>query len=179
MTRRIIWILLGALAIAAGAVALANPMAATLTAERIAGWTFLFLGLMQIFAVFQQTGWRGRIWAIIAGIAFTLLGISLLAQPMQGILSLTLTVGVLFLTAGVMKAVMAFSMGRGRSFWMVMLSGALSLVLGVMILANYPQSAATILGLLLGIELISNGVSMIALSSIAAAASAARVPAAS
>jgi uncharacterized membrane protein HdeD (DUF308 family) len=172
MTRRILWLFLGALAIVAGLVALANPMAATLTAERIAGWTFLFIGLMQIFAVFQQTGWGGRVWVMVVGLAFTLLGITLLARPLAGILSLTLTVGALFLAAGVMKVVLSFSLGRGRGFWMVLLSGAISIVLAAMILSNFPESAATILGLLLAIELISNGVSMIALSGTAAATSA-------
>jgi uncharacterized membrane protein HdeD (DUF308 family) len=169
MTRRIIWIILGALAIAAGAVALANPLAATLTAERIAGWTFLFIGIVQIFAVFQQTGWGGRIWVMVVGAALTLLGIMLLARPLEGVLSLTLVVGVLFLVAGVLKVILSFSLGRGRAFWMVLLSGVVSIVLAVMILANFPQSAATILGLLLAIELISNGVSMIALSGSVAA----------
>ncbi|RNF35088.1 HdeD family acid-resistance protein [Paracoccus methylarcula] len=162
---RIFWIVLGGLSIVAGVLALANPLAATLTAERLAGWSFLFIGVLEIFAVFQQKSWRGRIWAILAGLAFAILGVMLLARPLAGILSLTLIVAILFLVAGAVKLAMAFSLERGNGFWLILLSGALSIVLALMIFANFPASAATILGVLLAIELISNGVSMIALSS--------------
>lgn len=170
MALRIIWIILGGLSIVAGFLALANPLAATLTVEQLAGWAFLFIGILEIFAVFRQQSWGGRIWVILAGAAFALLGIMLLARPLQGVLSLTLIVGILFMTAGIVKIMMSFALGRGRAFWMVLISGALSVILSVMIFANFPASAATILGVLLAIELISNGISMIALSGTAAAA---------
>lgn len=162
---RVFWIVLGGLSIVAGGLALANPLAATLTAERLAGWSFLFIGLLQVIAVFQQKSWRGRIWAILAGLAFAILGFMLLTRPLAGILSLTLIVAILFLVTGAVKVAMAFALDRGNGFWLILLSGALSVVLALMILANFPASAATILGILLAIELISNGVSMIAISS--------------
>lgn len=166
---RVLWIILGALSIIAGIMALANPLAATLTAERLAGWSFLFIGILEIFAVFQKSNWSGRIWAMLAGLAFALLGISLLANPLAGIMSLTLTVAVLFLVTGIFKIMMAFSLGRGNGFLLVLLSGALSVILAIMVFANFPASAVSILGVLLAIELISGGVSMIALSGTVAA----------
>lgn len=165
---RILWILLGGISIIAGGLALANPLAATLTAERLAGWSFLFIGILQIVAVFRQETWRGRTWAMLAGLAFAVLGFMLLTRPLAGVLSLTLVVAVLFLAAGAFKIAMAFAIERGNAFWMVILSGALSVVLGVMILVNFSASAATLLGVLLAVELISNGVSLIALSGSAA-----------
>ena len=45
-----------------------------------------------------------------------------------------------------------------------MISGLVSIILGVMVLANFPQSAAVVLGILLAVELLSNGVSAIALA---------------
>lgn len=161
---RFLWIILGGFSIVAGVLALANPLAATLTAERLAGWSFLIVGVFEFIAVFRQQSWRGRIWAMLAGLAFAILGIMLLARPLAGILSLTLIVAILLLVAGAVKVAMAFSLERSNAFWMILLSGVLSAVLALMILANFPASAATILGVLLAIELISNGVSMIALS---------------
>jgi uncharacterized membrane protein HdeD (DUF308 family) len=46
----------------------------------------------------------------------------------------------------------------------MILAGIVSLVLGGMILANFPQSALVVLGIFLAVELISNGVSLIVLA---------------
>lgn len=169
MGSRILWIILGVIAIIAGILALTNPLAATLTAEQVAGWSFLFIGIFQFFAAFKNEGWGGRIWAILVALAFVLLGVMLLGKPLVGIVSLTLTVATLFLVTGVFQIVMAFSVRGTGAFWLVLLSGILSVILAIMIFGNFPASAASILGILLGVELISSGISMIALSGTRAA----------
>ncbi|MFV0292089.1 MAG: HdeD family acid-resistance protein [Paracoccus sp. (in: a-proteobacteria)] len=169
MAGRVLWIIIGCLSIVAGIFALANPLVATLTAEQIAGWAFLFIGILQVIAVFRQNSWGGRIWAILIGVLFIALAINLLGKPIVGIVSLTLTVATLFMVTGIVRVVMAFSLRGSPAFWLVLLSGALSVVLAIMIFNNFPQSAATILGILLAVELISNGIAMIALSGTRAA----------
>lgn len=171
MNSKFLWIAMGILSIAAGILALLNPLAATLTAEQLAGWSFLFVGILQLVAAFRAPGWGGRIWAILLGLAFALLGFSLLAKPMAGIISLTFLVACMFLASGVFKVVMSFALRGTGAFWLVLLSGAVSVLLAVMIFGNFPAAAATILGVLLAIELISSGMSMIALSGTRAAQS--------
>jgi uncharacterized membrane protein HdeD (DUF308 family) len=68
-----------------------------------------------------------------------------------------------FLATGATKVVMAFGVRGTGYFWVVLLSGALSVLLGFMVLSNFPYSAATILGVLLAVELISSGIANIAL----------------
>ncbi|MFV0408533.1 MAG: HdeD family acid-resistance protein [Paracoccus sp. (in: a-proteobacteria)] len=163
MTSRVLWIIVGIISIVAGIFALFNPLVATLTAEQVAGWAFLFIGILQIFAVFKQDGWGGRIWVILIGALFVFLGINLLGKPLVGIISLTLTVATLFLISGIFRVILSFSLRGTGIFWMVLLSGAISVILAIMIFSNFPQSAAVILGILLAVELISNGIMMIAL----------------
>lgn len=165
MTSRILWIIVGVLSILAGIFALANPLAATLTAEQVAGWGFLIIGFLQIFAAFKQDTWGARIWVILVGALFIFLGINLLAQPLTGILSLTLMVAVLFLVMGIFRIVLSFSMRGTPAFWILLLGGALSVILAIMIFSNFPSSALVVLGIMLAVELISNGVTLIALSS--------------
>ncbi|MFV0386586.1 HdeD family acid-resistance protein [Paracoccus sp. (in: a-proteobacteria)] len=169
MSGRIMWIVIGALSILAGILALANPLAATLTAEQLAGWAFLIVGALQAYAVFRGQVWGGRVWAILLAVALILLGVMLLARPLVGIVTLTLVVASMFFVSGVVKIVLSFSLRGTGAFWMLLLSGALSVLLALMIFGNFPASAATILGILLAVELISDGVSMIALSGTRAA----------
>jgi uncharacterized membrane protein HdeD (DUF308 family) len=79
-------------------------------------------------------------------------------------MALTWTIGLLFLIEGIVKLVLAFATRGSQYFWILLLSGAISVLLGGMILGNFPQSAMTIPGILLAVDLISTGASMVALA---------------
>jgi uncharacterized membrane protein HdeD (DUF308 family) len=51
-----------------------------------------------------------------------------------------------------------FSLRPISGWGFAVLSGVISLLLGIMIIADYPWSATTILGILLAVELLSNGI---------------------
>jgi uncharacterized membrane protein HdeD (DUF308 family) len=154
-----IWMgLFGLISLVGGIFALVNPFAATLAATLMAGWVFAILGVLQIIQAFQVQGWGGFIWALLFGILTLVVGGSLIFNPLAGMISLTLLVAVLFLATGVVKIMYAISLRPVTGWGWVLVSGIVSAVLGIMILADFPASAASILGILLGVELISNGV---------------------
>jgi uncharacterized membrane protein HdeD (DUF308 family) len=164
MKNWLFWLIIGLISIVGGIIALFNPLAASMAAERLAGWIFLIVGLLQIFSAFRERGWAASIWAGLIGLLGVVVGVSLLQNPLAGVVSLTVLVAILFLIVGISKIIMAMQIRGARFFWLVMLSGIISIVLAVMIFANIPVAAATVLGILLAIELISNGASLIALS---------------
>lgn len=150
--------ILAVISIVGGVMALANPFAASVAATLLAGWFFAILGVIQIVQAFRVTDWSGFLWALAFGILTLIVGGVLLLDPFAGMVSLTVLVAVLFLVTGIAKTMLAFSL-RPVSGWVwVLVSGLVSLLLGVMILANFPWSAQAVLGILLGIELLSNGV---------------------
>jgi uncharacterized membrane protein HdeD (DUF308 family) len=154
-----IWIaLLAVISLIGGVLALANPFAATLAATIMAGWAFAVLGVVQIVQAFQLRGWGGFVWSLLFGVLTLVVGISLIFNPLAGMVSLTLLVAVLFLVMGGIKIMYGFSLRPISGWGWVLVSGIVSLALGVMILADYPWSATAVLGILLGIELLSNGV---------------------
>ena len=156
------WLLIGAVLVIGGVAALLNPFAATVTAEQIAAWFFIFGGILQVLAVFQGEGWGARIWALVLAVVFLWLGISLLGNPLAGILSLTLVAAMMCMAAGSAKICLP-CLARGSGyFWPMVLSGAISVILALMVFSNFPQSAAVLLGLLLAVELLSSGVTLIA-----------------
>lgn len=105
--------------------------------------------------------------SLLAGAAITWLGVSLVMHPLAGIVSLTVVTALSFAFAGILKIAMGFSLRSQNGFWVILLSGLLSLVLAIMIFANFQAAAATLLGVLLAIELISNGTVMITIAAAA------------
>lgn len=159
-----LWLIAGVLSLVGGLAALANPLAATLTAELLAGWTFVLVGLLTIVSAFSDQGWGVRIVAILLGVMITLMGVNLVAHPLNGVLSLTLAAAYILMIAGLMRIFFAFKITISSLRWAMILSGSVSIILSLMIFSNFPQSAVVVLGLYLAIELISNGISMIVLS---------------
>jgi len=149
---------LAVLCIIGGFLALLNPFGATILAVVLAGWIFLMQGVIQVVHAFRVRDWPGFIWSLGLGVLSLIVGIVLVADPLAGSVSLTLLVAVLLLMTGVAKTMFAFALRPASGWVWVLASGLISVALGVMILAGLPASAATILGLLLGIELVSNGV---------------------
>jgi uncharacterized membrane protein HdeD (DUF308 family) len=161
------WILLfalGVVSIIAGILALLNPFPASLAAVTLAGWAFLIIGAIQIFEAFRAQGWGGKLWTLLLGVVAVLVGINLLGRPLAGLITLTLVLGVMFIVSGLFKFIVGWRIHRSDFKFAVLISGAASLIVGLIIISNFPVSAAASLGILLGIELISNGVSAITLA---------------
>jgi uncharacterized membrane protein HdeD (DUF308 family) len=161
------WILLavlGVLSVIAGVLALLNPFPASLAAVTLAAWAFLIIGAVEIFDAFTARGWGGKLWTLLLGIVAVVIGIDLLAEPLAGLVKLTLVLAILFIASGVFKLIVGWRVHRNDFKFLVILCGLASLAIGLIILSNFPASAATSLGLLLGIELLSNGVSAVALA---------------
>jgi uncharacterized membrane protein HdeD (DUF308 family) len=154
-----IWLaLFGVISLVGGVLALLNPFAATLAATLLAGWFFVAMGVMQIIHSFRVTGWGGFIWSLLFGVLALLVGLSLAFNPLEGMISLTLLLAVLLIVMGATKIMYAFSL-RPVSGWLwVLVSGLLSIVLAGLILFDIVSAATTVLGILLGVELVSNGI---------------------
>ena len=78
---------------------------------------------------------------------------------------LTLMLGASLFASGIMRIILAFSMKEGTPRIWVILSSAITLLLGLVILAHWPVSSLYILGLFLGIDLILAGVGWISVGS--------------
>lgn len=160
------WIIGGIVSLIGGVFALLNPFPASLAVNFLAGWAFCLMGIMAIVAIFQAGNSTGyRVMMGIFGAAALFLGISLIANPLAGMVTLTILTGSLILVSGIARIITAFQMRGTDWFWLMLISGLISLLLAFLIFADFPESAATILGIFLGIELIFSGMSMFSMAS--------------
>ena len=157
---------LGAVMLLGGFVAFLNPFAASLTVEMVAGAAFLLAGAMQILlAVTDDSQARGDRWLSGAlGTALVLLAVSLVLNPLAGLVTLTLMVAILFAVLGSLRMTLAWRMRPNEGWGWIMASGVLSIILAAVIVIGLPGAALGLLGLFLGIDLTASGVVTLSLA---------------
>ncbi|MEE4376457.1 MAG: HdeD family acid-resistance protein [Candidatus Competibacteraceae bacterium] len=154
---------LGIVLIGLGVIAISAPFAATLAVELLIGWLLVFSGIAHGIHAFQTVRWRGFSLQLTLAALNLLIGFVLVANPLQGVLALTLVLAAFFMIEGVFKIMMALQLkGMGHWGWLL-LSGILGLVVGLLIGLEWPSTATWAIGLLLGIDLIFGGISLLML----------------
>jgi uncharacterized membrane protein HdeD (DUF308 family) len=156
------FVVLGIALMVLGVVALGSTVIASLAVEMTFGVLLLIAGVGEIVGSFWARRWSGVFLHLLSGILSAVVGVLFLARPGAGLAALTLLVASLFLVGGAFKIVAALSHRFAHWGW-PLVSGLLDVVLGVLILAEYPTSALWVLGLFLGINMLFRGAHWIAL----------------
>lgn len=151
----------GIISLVGGFLCFSNPLEATITADYIAAFFFILLGVAQIVQAFSIREWGGFLWTIAVGLLTLLVGAVLIGNPVAGAASLTVLVGILMFLLGGAKIAYSMSLKPVSGWVWVLISGLLSVVLGIIIFTNFPWAAITVLGLFLGVELTFNGVTLL------------------
>lgn len=150
----IFWIILGAAAIALAFVA-------TLATMLIFGVVLLLAGVAQLAYAFTQS-FSNRGWQITIGVLYFLVGLLLVIDPVSGAVGLTLLLAILFLIRGGLQLALGATLrrrGQPRGWFLV--SGVLSLLLAVFIIAGWPATGTWVIGLFVGIELLLGGIALL------------------
>jgi uncharacterized membrane protein HdeD (DUF308 family) len=151
----------GILTIVLGVAAILLPFIATLTIEALLAAIFIIAGATHIFHAFQCRQIKGLVLRLLAGVLYGLVGIILLTFPLHGVLTLTLLLAILFMIIGSFKIALALYLNPLPSWGWLLFSGVISSLLGILIWAGLPGTAKWAIGLLVGIELLFSGWSMI------------------
>ncbi len=159
-----IMIIAGVLALIGGFVALLFPLPASLAVTVLVGWVLVVSSAIGLYAAVFERALPSRGWAIVFNLIELAVGIWILANPLQGMVSLTLMVGALMFASGIVRMVVSFRYRQlGALFWPMLLSGLISAGLGTYILFALPAASLVLLGLLVAIELIMIGAMLLAL----------------
>lgn len=162
-------LILGVLCAIFGIFVLANPPAASLAIEQVVGFLFLVIGGFQIYAALHEERFGAKAASLLLGALAALLGVSFLINPLEGVLSLVTVVIALLAVSGLVRIALAWRMKNTRFYWSMLLSGALSALLALYLIANFGAISTSLLGVLMGIEMILDGFAMIVLAFVARA----------
>jgi uncharacterized membrane protein HdeD (DUF308 family) len=149
-----------------GLAAMTLPPLASLAVTIFLGWMFLISGVAGLALTFWARGMPGFWWSLVSAALAIAVGIILLAQPVQGTLTLTIVVGVYFLAEGVATIMYALEHRRELSerwSWLL-IAGIMDLLIAAIIITGLPGSAAWAVGLLVGINLLFGGATLIGMA---------------
>ena len=114
-------------------------------------------GVFQLLDALKCNGWKSTAWHVLIALLYVGTGVYMTLHPTLAAVSLTLLLGAMFIAVGLLRALMAFQIKPAKGWWWPLVSGIISLILGGLILAEWPQSGLFIIGLFIAIELIFNG----------------------
>jgi membrane protein HdeD len=155
---RMMW--LGFASMALGLAAIASPFIAGKAAVIVLGLILLAVGLGQLFAR-GEVG-RSRLWNAIQGAISALSGILVVAHPLLGLGFLTVLLMIYFAADGIWKMIDALQYASVPGWLWLLASGAVSLLLGLLIWKQWPVSETWAVGVLIGANLLSTGIALVA-----------------
>ncbi|MET9660563.1 HdeD family acid-resistance protein [Streptomyces sp. NPDC006510] len=163
LSRSFGWLaLLGILLVVAGLVGLVYTGVATLTSMLLFGWLLLIGGIVGLLHAIDSRGtdffWLGVVVAALNIAA----GVVVIRHPQGTAEALTMFAALLFLTGGVFRLVGSVVV-RGPQFGWTLLQGAFGLLLGLLVLFDWPHSSLYVLGLFFSLALLFDGLGLIAM----------------
>jgi|SRR5271165_2502223 len=151
------WFLtLGLLLIVLGIVCLGTTRTATTVAILTFGWLLLISGVVWFVSAFQARNWTGFFIHFLNAILRGFAGYLLVRHPDAGADGITILLACLFVVGGVFRSVVAGVVQFPRWGWTVF-SGVVSVILGIILIGNWPAASTYFIGMAIGIDLILDG----------------------
>ncbi len=143
-----------------GIAAVVRSFIATVASMLFFGWLLVMASGIEIAQAVMVGHWVGLFHHLLAAILFGVAGLLFVMKPIRSAEVVTLFMAMFFLVGGLFKLLGAFVIGM-PGWGVQLLDGTITFVLGLLVLGQWPASALWVIGLFVGINLISDGVAWI------------------
>jgi len=149
----------GVVMLVLGVLALIWPMVATVAIDFYVGWIFLISGIVGLIAMFSADDVPAFLWTFVTAALSVAVGVLLIWKPVEGAVTLTLVLTAFFIAEGVFQiaASIAYRAVMPGSWGWMLVSGIADLGLAAVIIYGWPMTAGWVLGLVVGVNLITSG----------------------
>jgi uncharacterized membrane protein HdeD (DUF308 family) len=156
-----LWYLIqGGVLVVAGILAMVYPAISSAAVITLLGWLLIISGGAQAISLLGARQVPHFWLQLISVVLAILIGLLFLRDTAQGLLTITLLLIIFFMMEGISKVVFALTIRPFPNWAWVLASGSVGIVLSLILWASLPVTAIWLIGLLLGIELISSGASL-------------------
>lgn len=166
VSKRTGWsLVMGVVTMAVGLGMIVYPFATAALSTVFLGWALLVAGVAHFIFAFQSQTAGGFFMKALLGVLYLVAGIGLIAFPLTGVVTLTVLLGSMLIAEGVIEMIVAFQLPKGEGRGWFAFSSLASLLLGVLILAEWPSSSSWAIGTMVGVAVLISGITRVAVSS--------------
>lgn len=155
---------IGMVAIVIGCIAILVPAVASVGTAIFIGWILVIAGAFLVAGAFAAQTVGSVVLRLVWALLTVIVGLWLIVEPHNGTLTLTLVLGIYFLFMGITRIGVAFAARGQQGAGLVGLSGIAGLLIGILVLVEFPSSADWAIGLLVGIDLIFAGWTLVSVA---------------
>jgi uncharacterized membrane protein HdeD (DUF308 family) len=139
-------------------VALALPIVSSWSVVLVIAWLIIASGVIQLVHTIRSRGVGNPLWKFVVALLYLVVGGYLLFHPLLGAAALTLMLAVFFVIEGATDMVTYFRIRKVPGAGWIFFDGIVTLILGLLVWRHWPSSSLWVIGALVGISLISTGV---------------------
>lgn len=148
---------LGILFIILGTIGLGTVVGLTIAGVLFLSILLFIAGISQIIDVFKSREWEGALWHLIIAVLYLIAGGIIAYDPFLASTAITALIAWVLIIIGTARLIMAFSLRHATGWGWFVLSGIAAIVLGVLIIMQWPVSGLWVIGMLIAVELIISG----------------------
>ncbi|PZV18803.1 MAG: hypothetical protein DCF20_01735 [Pseudanabaena sp.] len=150
-----------------GIIAIAFPFFATIASTVLFGCLFILAGISQIFYTIQSRGAGKVILKMTLGLLYLFAGVFVIVNPLQGAFAFTIVLGITIFLQGMIQVSLSLQMRWFSPNWGWMLvSGLMGIIFGIFVWSSSPLNDIWLIGTLIGINLLFDGIWMLTLHSV-------------
>ena len=146
-----------------GVTAVARSVTATIASMLFFGWLLVIASGIEISQAVMVGQWAGFFHHLLAAILFGVTGLLLVTRPVISAEVVTVVMAMFFIIGGLFQLIGSWAIALPGWGWQVA-DGIIAIILGLLVLAQWPASGLWVIGLFLGIDLIFYGCAWIALA---------------
>lgn len=152
---------MGVLFITLGMIGVAGQTLFSFVTINVLGAFLIFGGVVQFAHALKSKGWRSVGVQVVLAVLYIAAGVYTWAFPIPALEAITLWLAAIFFVTGFLRLISAFQHRHFREWFWLVLSSAISILMGVLIMNGYPQTSLWLPGLLIAIELLLQGWSLL------------------
>jgi uncharacterized membrane protein HdeD (DUF308 family) len=150
---------LGGLLLVFAAIVFFNMSATSKVTAWLIGLFLVLAGAANIIQALFTDRWSRSVWSMLSGALYVFGGAMIMREPAQGSLLLSILAMIALTISGVARIGIAIAHRDVAGWWVVLLGGLTSIIVGILLIASLPWSGTWVLGLLIGTELAVQGLS--------------------